>query len=353
MRNRVQERIRQEKVFRAKRRTKRIAKKHNIRKCLRRRHKKLSLAKSSYSNRFRSTVTKIQLPYDFRLLGNTEVVLKTISDFESTTRRISNIRHKFYLNLSTVQCFDVAALDMLLAVINSIKDIPVLGNYPRNRTCRDFFIESGFLDHMNSIQGKKPEKKNKNNMMIERGFDKTSNKRIGEEVRHAVKHLTGEDNSYRPVFSIIQEMCANSIEHANKKVYDKNWLVGIFYEKEKVIFTVIDIGQGILSTLKKKAGQKLRDAIIAKGDVGTLIGAFDKKYQSSTFDENRNKGLPRIKNTNKSNYIDSLKVITNNVLLDFSDGNNNTLLKNRFRGTFYYWELTKNTIEQWRNRNTI
>lgn len=97
----------------------------------------------------------------------------------------------------------------------------------------------------------------------------------------------------------------------------------------------------------------MRDAIIAKGDVGTLIGAFDKKYQSSTFDENRNKGLPRIKNTNKSNYIDSLKVITNNVLLDFSDGNNNTLLKNRFRGTFYYWELTKNTIEQWRNRNTI
>lgn len=351
MRSRIQERLRQEKIFREKRRIKRIAKIRNIRRANRRLNMKRSRTKSSYSSRTRVTISKIKLPQDFRLLANTEIVLKTIHDFESKTRIVEKNRHRFYLDLSEVQYLDVAALDMLLAVINSIKDIPVVGNYPRNQACRESFIESGFLDHMNSIQGKKPEKKNKNNLMIERGFDKTSNKRIGNEVRHAVKHLTGDENSYRPVFSIIQEMCANSIEHANKKTYDKNWLVGFFYEPDKVIFTVIDIGQGILSTLKKKAGQKFRDTIIAKGDVGTLIGAFDKKYQSSTFDENRNKGLPRIKDTNKLRHIESLRVITNNVLLDFDNDKNNTLLKNRFRGTFYYWELTKNAIEKWRTRN--
>lgn len=89
---------------------------------------------------------------------------------------------------------------------------------------------------------------------------------------------------------------------------------------------------------------------MARGPVGTLVGAFDKKYQSSTFDENRNKGLPRIKEANKYDYIDSLRVVTNNVFLDFENDENNLLLKNKFRGTFYYWELTKIAIEKWRNR---
>ena len=186
--------------------------------------------------------------------------------------------------------------------------------------------------------------------MIERGFDKTSNKKIGEEVRRAVKYLTGEDNTYRPVFSILQEMCANSIEHANNNIHEKNWLVGIYYETNKVVFTVTDIGQGILSTLKKKTEQKIKDTLLARGPVGTLVGAFDKKYQSSTFDENRNKGLPRIKEANNYDYIDSLRVVTNNVFLDFENDENNLLLKNKFRGTFYYWELTKIAIEKWRNR---
>lgn len=352
MRNHIQERIRQKKILREKRRIRYLIKRRNIRRNHRRMLNKTNKSQqSSYSRRFRVTTTTIKLQQDFRLLTNTSVVLKTIRDFERANRRNVQGRHRIYLDLSGVQLFDAAALSMLLAVVNSSRRIPVVGNYPIDTACCDFFIDSGFLDHMNAIQGKKPEKKNKNNLMIERGFDKTSNKRIGEEVRRAVKHLTGSDNTYRPVFSILQEMCANSIEHANANTRDKNWLVGIYYENDKVIFSVTDIGQGILSTLKKKAEQKIRDTMLAKGSVGTLIGAFDKKYQSSTFDENRNKGLPRIKDANSFDYIDSLKVITNDVFLDFEDHKNNKLLKNKFQGTFYYWELTQNAIEKWRNRN--
>lgn len=352
MMNKIHERIRTNKCLRIERRRKRYIKSRNIRRSLRKRNKGFGHIKSSYDNRFRITFTKIKLPQDFRLLSsNMTNVLKTIHEFECATRNNIRGRQRIDIDLSCVLQLDVAALGMLLAAINSKQHVYIRGNYPLDRDCRDFFIESGFLDHMNTLQGRKPEKRNKNNLMIERGFDKTSNKRIGEEVRRAVKYLTGEDKTYRPVFSILQEMCANSIEHANSKNHEKNWLVGIYYESNKVIFTVTDIGQGILSTLKKKAEQIFRDTLIARGPVGTLVGAFDKKYQSSTFDENRNKGLPRIKDANSFDYIDSLKVITNNVFLDFDDNTQNAILKTQFRGTFYYWELTQNAIEKWRNRN--
>lgn len=350
MLNRIQIRIRQDKILRMKLRRKRLIKSRNIRRTIRKRNKKVTLTKSSYSNKLRLTLTKIKLPQDFRLFGNMSEVLKTIHEFEAAARRIVKGRHRIDIDLSEVLHLDIAALGMLLAVINSKQHIYIKGNYPFDKDCREFFIESGFLDHMNTLQGRKPEKKNKNNLMIERGFDKTSNKKIGEEVRRAVKYLTGEDNTYRPVFSILQEMCANSIEHANNNIHEKNWLVGIYYETNKVVFTVTDIGQGILSTLKKKTEQKIKDTLLARGPVGTLVGAFDKKYQSSTFDENRNKGLPRIKEANNYDYIDSLRVVTNNVFLDFENDENNLLLKNKFRGTFYYWELTKIAIEKWRNR---
>lgn len=88
-----------------------------------------------------------------------------------------------------------------------------------------------------------------------------------------------------------------------------------------------DIGEGILlSTLKKKALQIIRDTVSFKDDVITLNGAFDKKYQSSTFDTNRNKGLPRIKEINTAQYVENLKVITNKVFLDFSNPKNSKKL---------------------------
>lgn len=146
-------------------------------------------------------------------------------------------------------------------------------------------------------------------------------------------------------------MCANSIEHANSDKRKKNWLFAVYYDVDKVIFTMTDIGEGILSTLKKKAVQLFQDAISFKDEVLTLDGIFDKKYQSSTLDTNRNKGLPKIKEINSEQYVENLKVITNRVFLDFSNPKNSKKLDHKLKGTFYYWELTKKSIERWQTRN--
>lgn len=335
-------------IIRQRRRRKKIRKRLNIR----RNSKKKDKIKNVSISRNRIENVTISLDSDFRLLVNTDKVIETIN------KSIDHIRHhgkcRIWFELSDVTQLDIGAVGLLLTAVNllSRNGVSVVGTLPNNEDCRDFLIETGYLEHVYIIQGKKPKRKDERNLLIERGFDKTSNTRIGDEVRKAVKYLTNQEHSFRPVYSIIQEMCANSIEHANYEKRQKNWLVSIYYTESKVVFTMTDIGKGIIATLKKKVRQKFKDTVRLVDEIETLKGAFDKKYQSSTFEENRNQGLPKIKEASSQKYIDNLKVITNNVFVDFTDDHNSRNLKHKLRGTFYYWELTRNNIDIWKKRNS-
>ncbi len=303
-------------------------------------------------NYFRNRTYRYDIIPQFNLLSNTKETIASINQILLLSKNRDCV--SIYLNMSKVISLDVGALALLLSVINylSRKSILIFGNPPLEEKAAAFFSNSGFLDHMTDLQGKHFERKANNpNMMFERGFDKTSNKKAGEAIRKAVFYLTGVNGPYQPVYSIMQEMCANSIEHANARKANKNWLLTVSYEKDKVIFTMTDIGVGILTTLKKKRSQQLIESIISVDNVTVLTKAFEKKYLSSTLDENRNKGLPKIKTINQNGYIEKLKVLTNDVLLCFDDNESSRTLSSKFKGTFYYWELTKKSIDIWKNRN--
>lgn len=308
-------------------------------------------SKKDFNIPFRHKKYSCVVSKNFSLLDNTEETLLVI---ENILKISSNKDCKsIFVNMDDVVNIDTGALALLLALVNKLykQGIGTVGNMPLNSNARKVFRESGFLDHMTDIQGRRFKRNSDQpNMMFERGFDKTSNKKVGDAVKGAVKYLTGELKTYQPVYSIIQEMCANSIEHANNKTNNKNWLFTVYCDKDKVVFTMTDIGEGILGTLKKKKTQEIIETIVSKDDVDVLEDAFNKKYQSASEEGNRNKGLPLIREKNKNGYIQNLKVITNNVCLDFN-GSDSKELSRQFKGTFYYWELTKETIQTWRNRS--
>lgn len=325
--------------------------------------KKLHLQKAMHSKRVHKKKNEFKLPYyksrrytlslpeNFSLLNNTQGTVNAITEILRTSREkdCSSI----YIQMEHVKNLDVSATALLLSVVNSLskKYINIFGSIPIDEKVSDFLSDTGFLDHMTDLQGKHFERKTANpNLMIERGFDKTSNKQVGEAIKKAVKYLTGTESPYQPVYSITQEMCANSIEHANQYKMNKNWLFTVFYEPDKVIFTMTDVGVGILSTLKKKKRQEILDSIKQKTDLDVLYGAFDKKYLSATLDNNRNKGLPKIRETSMNGYVNNLKVLTNNVLLDFANAPNSRSINSKLNGTFYYWELTKESIDIWKKR---
>lgn len=283
------------------------------------------------------------------LLENTENVLTFIKKIDDAT--ITNKKITLTLDLTQVTNIDIGCISVLLAKINKLvsKDIKTICNLPQNRNCKRMFFESGFSDHMRDLQGRRIYyNKQKSNLMVNRGFDKTSNENIGFAIKESVKYLTGTEGTFRPLYSIAQEMCANSVEHANK--HNKNWLFSVWYKDENnICFTMTDIGEGILSTLKRKFSQVIKELVMSNNK-DILYRAFEKKYTSATKDINRNKGLPKIKSISDENYINNLIVITNDVLLDFDNNTNSKVLNRKFNGTFYYWELNKKCIEIWKNR---
>ncbi|AIJ35724.1 hypothetical protein [Porphyromonas gingivalis] len=341
-------RIRQEKLERLRRKSVKKKRQRNIDSNGRKKDKEREINErhSLYGHAKRVLVSARQ---NLSLLKDSENVLDFIRKIENAIAK--NQKEILTLDLRQVTSIDIGSISILLSEINKLtqRNIQAICKLPQDSNCKKMFFESGFSDHMRDLQGGRIHynKKNKN-LMVNRGFDKTSNREIGLAIKDSVKYLTGAEDTFRPLYSIAQEMCANSVEHANQ--YNKNWLFSVWYKDEdNVCFTMTDIGEGILGTLKRKFSQKIKEQLLIDNKE-ILKRAFEKKYTSVTKDVNRNKGLPKIKNISDANYINNLIVITNNVLLNFSDSTNSKVLNRKFNGTFYYWELNKACIEIWKNR---
>ena len=301
--------------------------------------------RNSYGSTFIKPSKVASLSSDFRIIDNTETVIRELNNIlHCRGRRQEEIR--LHVNISDVTQFDIGALTCLLSTLRFTKNYQ--GNEPKDSACRTFFEDSGFLEWMRTIDGRKfPATKSKN-LIFEPGTDKTSNAKVGQEIKKAIKHLTQEEKPFPPVYSIIQEICPNSIEHANVKSKDRNWLMGIRYETDRVCFAMVDKGQGILRTLNKSKTQQFGDTFA--DDIKILSRAFEKKYLSASEDENRNKGLPTIKHYCNLGYVNNMTVITNGAMLNLSDSTLSKRLGVDFAGTFYYWELTKENYDKWKNK---
>lgn len=345
----IRVRLRANKLERKRRRSNRKKRELNIRRNVRDNYPRERRNPNQRHYKPPSKVVVSALP-DFSLLDNTDNVLCFIKKID----RIKKQR-KFDIiefDISQVNKIDIGSVGLMLSKINELSrlNFRVIGNMPKDPVCNELIYNSGFLNHMKDLKGRSFKlRQESSNLMVNRGFDRTSNALIGSVVRKAVKHLTGTESSYRPLYSIIQEMCANSVEHAN--IQNKNWLFSVWYKSEdEICFTMTDIGSGVLKTISRKFSQIIKESMLID-NVQILDRAFEKKYQSKTGDINRNKGLPKIKTTAVNNYVKNLIVITNDVLLDFSNDVNSNKTKHNFNGTFYYWELDRKCIEIWKNRN--
>lgn len=347
-RTKKQWKLYQKKIDKGIKRRNKIQKRFNIKRNNVKNNK--SSRKNKYNELQRKTRHSFKLPKDFELLKNTEEVISFINNIVKLKEKGRN--HEVFLDLRQITNIDIGAVSLLLAAVNLLYryHVNTMGNYPLDKISQQFFKDSGFLDNVQTIQKRKSDEKRKN-MMIEWGHSHTGNKEFSKEVRKAIKHLTGQEERYQPLFSMIQEMCANSIEHANLNIQDKNWLLSTSYLEKSVVFTMTDLGKGILGTLRKKISQNIRDLIdVKRNEVDVLNDAFDKKYQSNTGEKNRNKGLPRIKAMNSLGYVENLSVITNNVCLNFNNFSLSKRLNCNLKGTIYYWELNLNSIEKWKKR---
>ncbi|PBQ30546.1 hypothetical protein CNR22_01760 [Sphingobacteriaceae bacterium] len=293
-------------------------------------------------------------PRDFRLLTNTEQCLGFFRDVRDEKNQvlIKNIRF-LVISMSDIEHIDYATISVLSAICEdfTFRNIAMRGLLPRNPACKKIIVDSGFLNRMYDDNQRKFTKFTPSDVFVfEKGGDKftdSDNIRIGELIKEVSKHLTGVGRHFNPVKTILLEICGNAIEHSDSLC--KQWLLGVMYEKDKVVFTVTDVGRGILETLYRKPLAGIKDMFTLKEKHEILNGAFEQKYGSRTREINRNKGLPAVKYNSEMGYILNLIVVTNNVILYFGeDSESSTFLRGapRLKGTFYQWEVTKECIDK-------
>jgi len=291
-------------------------------------------------------------PSDLRLIENTIGCLSFFRDLRSEEYQTRKHYTKFVtMSLKNVVAIDYGTISILTAINDEFKFKKIILKtiLPTQADCHQFMIESGYLNNLVNEKGKPFPKTEKSDMIF---FEKGSgvllaedNIKISSLVKNVVKHLTGISKYCLPIKTVILEICGNSIEWSGTE--SRQWLLGVKYESDKVVFTVTDVGKGILETLYIKFSKKFFEPFRSKDNI--LKEAFDKKLGSNTQEVNRNKGLPAIKSNYEKGIVQKLKVITNNVILHFD---NDQLSKTfdrgspRFRGTFYQWEMNKDCLDK-------
>ncbi|MBP1629586.1 MAG: hypothetical protein H6Q15_479 [Bacteroidetes bacterium] len=315
----------------------------------------IHVKRNRYTIRFRRLGNRkvrdlIAAPIDFRFLDNTDGTIRFFDQLmDCQNYHYSRGIKKVKMTLSNVLKIDYATISLLISISRNLKSrgIYLFGDFPKEEKSRKALIDSGFFEYMRKSNGEKFQFNTKSRLMFlskgKKRFLESEDKKMSDELKDVNYHLTGNKTFLKDVRLVILEMCANSLEWSDS--HDRQWLLGVSLCDGKAVFTLVDLGKGILNDLNRKYKDKFSDKINLRNDAEILMRAFDKKYQSQSEEINRNKGLPSIKGAVLNNNIGSLIVATNNVILQINKDetkNVSKILNKEFKGTFYQWELTKN-----------
>lgn len=292
---------------------------------------------------------KVTLPSNLTI-NNLEGAIRFVNDISSRVNKDKYLR-PIYFDLSSIVQIDYVGLCFMLSVANKFlgRGISSKGNYPKDVSAKQFIFDSGFCE-MVSTNVRRINNRIPKNILYMIGGSSIDNVKIGNSIKETVYRLTGIKEHYAPVYENMLEICANSVEHGNNLTSDKNWLVSISFNDGEALFVLMDMGEGILKTLKRKTKELFVDLLSFKTAGDVLNGVFNKKYQSSTGEINRHKGLPNILSSFLNGYISNLEVITNKVNYNFST-NSYASLKNEFKGTAFMWKITKVNIAKYKDEN--
>jgi hypothetical protein len=332
-RNPLNQRLLEEKIYRAKRnKAKKRAKKNRFINSL----SDAELYSKQRVESIKDDALHVLLPEDFTLLNNIEGTLGLVHYCKEYVMASSkNVIFKF----ENVKLMGAGAITLLITLIGEMLDagIKIASTLPYDKEARDFFIRSGFYEYFN--QELNAVSKNKN-VIVTHGSDKTGANKTAPIVRGSMETVFGRNERNQKIQGMLVELMANAINHAYvESSFHKSWYFSVNHTDKKpmVSFCFVDNGVGILNTIRVKFSQRLA---IFGTDADILREAFNGEFGSRTKEINRGMGLPVIRKAFEQGYISDLKVITNNVLLDFKN-KSTKILQNPFSGTFYYWELDK------------
>lgn len=294
---------------------------------------------------------EFKAPLNFSIINNATETLTFFNEIIAFIVNRQNFGKRIYIDISSITDLTIDALMYLLAIVNNLNEnfknrFSFSGNAPANPEIRKLFSESGFYSFVNRI-GDEPISQNADTVQIVSGSQ--SNTEVAKQINDFVISKSGLNKTQlRFLYVMMVELMSNTHKHA----YSNSVLLPCWYcfaefkkEQQQVIFTFMDTGEGIPSTVRKNFGEKL-DLLRLKGENKYVISALNGDFRTATEKHYRGKGLPKIRDFCSDNKISNVRIITNKADVeclqnDYCSEEMNVPLK----GTLYYWTINLDSLK--------
>lgn len=290
-------------------------------------------------------------PKDLRINSNTNEVIIFINKLEDHF----NKKRKVFVVLKNVVDIDYGAILILLSTMIKFKsnNIDFNGDFPKNEKAKLLLGQSGFFKCL-SKPFKDEERyaifNNGKNEIVTHAWKNVDSLLSAEIIRNASKTVWGESRRCQGVQRALLELMQNTNNHASvKNKGEKHWWLYVYHDEDlnKASFVFVDFGIGVFNSLDNKTSsskwfnwiQKISKIFSFKSNSELLKMIMSGEFhQTVTGKYYRGKGLPGVSDVEKRGQIRSLKIITNNVHAEVSNGLYNELSAS-FQGTYVFWEI--------------
>jgi hypothetical protein len=229
------------------------------------------------------------------------------------------------LDLAAVTQFSSDTLLLMRAITDSGRRgwrANVSGNMPSDPDVAAKFRESGFFHGFAKPPGRLPQPKG---LMLRKSSRLVESLVAADLVRFALEHATiPRPIAVRSSNTLIEAMINthnHATVHPRARARERRlrkaplpWFAGVYCEDDVAYFTFVDLGVGILNSVRVKRFLKLIAVQLdLYGRADLLRDVFLGKVGSSTGDPGRGKGLPRMKVDTDAGLLPNLQVLTSSI----------------------------------------
>lgn len=283
-------------------------------------------------------------PENFSLIHNTEETLYFFNNILKNMRLYSFDRTYFF-DLKSVKYITTDAIMCILAIIRNMKNAKIYryrfqGNLPENKEARVLIEESGFFSYVHSAN----ENLERNSCKIQIKSGNTVDPSVAKDICDFINQKFNTSIKFTmPIFETLMELMQNTVQHAYQSKNGRiahEWYIFVEEDNHRIIFTFLDSGEGIPSTVNKK----LLENLGFKNDSELILSAMKGDFlRSTTKEKYRGNGLPLIYKYAQESKLFNLRAYSGKgcCIVD-SRLEQNSLLKDLlydFFGTLFYWEI--------------
>lgn len=301
---------------------------------------------------YKSAVTKTySAPDNFSFIDNANETIEYFKDiYGGIFKKLPGTN--FIIDSSQVTKVTVDVLIYLIAIMENMKLIRTMkynftGNFPVNKEAKMTYVESGFIDYVESKTKKLP---NKSKMTIVSGTLNLPT--ISKEVcDFIISELSIKKQQILFVQKILVELMSNAYYHAypddkTNRMYPKWYIYSeLVDDKIRVIFA--DTGKGIAGTVRRR----WRESVFSINDEELIYFAFqpDSFIRTETKLPHRGNGLPGIKDIILDSPISSFWVLSGGGGLHIGGNNGQKKLtklhyEHKIYGTIIVFEFKRSDI---------